>query len=187
MEIALLSKKSLRLKGKKSTLVVDVLDTKKTEANAFLFLTENSLESNADKEALTISGPGDYEVSGTKIAVAPGVDSVYEMVIDGIKIVLAKASALLHIKDKIDEQNIVIVYANETIDQSALTNAAPSVVVCYGEKAEEISRQLGKGRRSSEEESKNEGENNDAVIKSVDKFSVILEKLPAELQVVLLA
>lgn len=184
MEITKLTKNSLRLKGKRSTLVFDVLDTKKIEANAFLFLSENPLEAIAEKGTLLISGPGEYEVSGTKIsALRSGNDMSYELLFEGMKVLVVSATALLKLKDKIDEQNIVVLLANEKVDQAALTNAAPSIAVCYGEKAKEAADTLGKGLNKKEGDAQ---EHPDADIKPTDKFVITLEKLPAELQIVLL-
>jgi len=185
MEITKLTKNALRLKGKKSTLVFDVLDTKKIEANAFLYLTENALEASFGNESLLINGSGEYEVSGVKIsATQSGEEIAYEMLFDGMKILLVSSTALLRMKDKIDEQNVVVLFANEALDQSALTNVAPTVVVCYGDKAGEVSQNLGKGLNKKEGEAETVP---DADIKPTDKVVLTAEKLPAELQVVLLA
>jgi hypothetical protein len=146
MEIGLLSDNALRIKGKKSVLLVDIVDTTKIEANAYLFLTHNILTAKSTTTNLLIGGPGDYEVSGTKISVSKsGEELVYALTIDGIKLFLSSTSAFLKMKDKVEEQNMVILYSNESIDQAAVTNAQPNVVVCYGEKSMEVSKNLGKG------------------------------------------
>ena len=171
MEISLLSGDALRIKGKKSILLVDVLDTAKTEANAYLFLTQDMLQAKADKKTLLIGAPGDYEVSGIKIStIRSGGALVYSLIIDGIKVLLTSTATFVTMKDKVDETHVVLFFANSTIDQTAITNISPSVVVCYGEKAKEVSKTF----------------LTDAEIKPVDKFSVTAEKLPAEMQVVLL-
>lgn len=185
MEITTLTQNALRFKGKKCTVVFDVLDTKKVEANAFLFLNENFLDASFDKATLLIHGPGEYEVSGIKISVTrTESDLAYEMLFEGMKVLVVSASALKKSKDKIDEQNIVVLFSDEVPDQSALTNASPSVVVCYGDKAKEASENLGKGLNKKEGEAQTQP---DAVIKPTDKFTITAEKLPTELQVVLLA
>lgn len=185
MEITKLTKNALRLKGKKSTLVFDVLDTKKIEANAFLFLTEDVMQSSSEKNMLLISGPGEYEVSGVKISVIRSDTEVaYAILFDGMKVLVITSSSLIRMKDKIDEQNVVVLFANETLDQSALTNVAPTVVVCYGDKAEEVSKNLGKGMNKKEGEAETLP---DADIKPTEKFVLTAEKLPTELHVVLLA
>lgn len=185
MEITKLSANALRIKGKKSTFLIDVLDTKKTEANAYLFLTENGLKASYTREGLLISGPGDYEVSGAKISAARiGEDVYYEMQIDGIRILVAKAKSITAGKDKIEEQQVILLYADTVLDQSAITNLVPAIVVCYGEKAEEVSALLGKGLGKTDEEDASASK--DADIKPVDKFSITADKLPLELEVVLL-
>jgi hypothetical protein len=182
MEIGLLSDNALRVKGKKSVLLVDVSDTTKIEANAYLFLTQSILTAKANSEGLLIGGPGDYEVSGTKISVTKsGEELVYVLTIDGMKIFFSSTSAFLKMKDKVEEQDMVILYCNESIDQAAVTNAQPSVVVCYGEKGLEVSKNLGKGLNKQEDAA-----TPDAEIKPVDKFTIATEKLPAEMQIVLL-
>src|SRR4051812_40646315 len=95
MEIAKLSQSALRIKGKKATFLVDVTDTKKTEANAYVFLKEDVQKAGYTREALLISAPGDYEVSGAKISVSRiGKGLFYEMSIDGIKLLLAQSSSI---------------------------------------------------------------------------------------------
>lgn len=184
MEIALLSQNALRIKGKKATILVDVLDAQKTEANAYLFLNENALQAKADKDDLLVFGPGDYEVVGTKIAAfSSNKELLYQITIDGMKVLLASSSAFVRMKEKINEQNIVVLFTNEVVDQSALTNAQPAVAICYGDKATEVSANLGKGLNKKEGEAET---NPDASIKPVDKFVITAEKLPAELQIVLL-
>lgn len=184
MEIVLLSENALRIKGKKSTLLFDVLDTTKTEANAYLFLMKDYLQAKQDANALLIARPGEYEVSGTKISAFESKNNVlYQVTIDGMKVLLASTSAFTRMKDKVDEQNIVILFTDEMMDQSALTNAQPGIVLCYGDKAAEVSANLGKGLNKKEGDAEIHP---DATIKPTDKFVITPEKLPTELQVVLL-
>lgn len=185
MEIALLAENTLRIKGKKSTLLFDVLDTTKIEANAYLFLMKDHVKAKQDKSALLIAGPGEYEVSGTKVSGFKTNSSLlYQLTIDGMSVLISSASAFSRMKDKVSEQNIVVLFADEMIDQAALTNAQPTLVVCYGDKAAEVSANLGKGLNKKTEDAQTQP---DATIKPTDKIVMTVEKLPTELQIALLA
>jgi hypothetical protein len=186
MEIVKLTGNALRIKGKKSTFLIDVTDLKKTEANAYLFLKEDVSKAGYSRETLLISGPGDYEISGAKVsALRIGKAMFYMLNIDGVKMLLTSASSVSLGKEKLDEQHVVLLDADTVIDQSAITNLSPVLAICYGEKATELAASLGKGL--GKKDADEEGASKDADVKPVDKFSVTADKLPAELQVVLLS
>lgn len=186
MEITKLTGSAIKIKGKKATFLVDVLDTKKTEANAYLFLREDAMQVGYLRDTLLINAPGDYEVSGVKLSVTKIGDALfYEMMIDGMKVLLANASKLASGKDKLDEQQMLVLFADGVIDQSTITNFSPVIAVTYGDKAAELSASLGKGLGKKDAEDATASV--DAEIKPVDKYVVASDKLPTELQVVLLA
>ncbi len=63
MEIALVSKSSLRIKGKSASFLVDPQSD--AAVNAFLLL--NPDEEFISEQAVTVSGAGEYEIGGVKI------------------------------------------------------------------------------------------------------------------------
>lgn len=183
MEIAKLSANGLRIKGKKATLLLDVTDVKKTDANAYLFLKEDAQKIGYTTDGVLIYEPGDYEICGVKISVSRYANLVcYELIIDGIHMLIANASSITSGKEKMNEQQMLLLYADTVIDQSAITNLSPMITISYGEKATDLAKSLGKGLGKKDTE---EG-NVDAEIKPVEKFTAVLEKLPSELLVVLL-
>lgn len=168
MDIALLSKNTLKIKGKKAVLVVDADGP--VEANVLLTLNNASINSKAELNQLVIQGQGEYEVGGTKISVYENAaDYLYDISIDGLKVIVTEGPILQKMKDKIAERDIVVVHASSEINPAAVTQLAPRVVVLYGEQAIATAKALGK-------------ENPD----SVKKYQSTKE-LPTEMEVVVLA
>lgn len=181
MDVTLLDAHALRIKGKRSTLVVDYMAKKeKVEAQALLLLKEITTSGvKIDTDALVIQGPGEYEISGTKITtLRKGNSLFYEMSIDGVPVLLTTTEALSTVKEEMDEYKLVILFANTMLEQSTLTRLQPSLIVCYGEYAKDIVSLLTKG--SGEEGATPE-------VKPVEKVSTTIEKLSGPMQVVLLA
>lgn len=181
MDVTLLNTHALKIKGKRSTLAVDYMEKKENvEFHAQLLLkdlTNTDIKTNSDVPV--IQGPGEYEISGTKITVIRKGNSLfYEMYIDTIPVLLTTTEALSTVKEEMDEYKLVILYANTMLEQSTLTRLQPSLIACYGEYANDIVDLLTKG--SGEEGSTPE-------IKPVEKFSTTLEKLSGAMQVILLA
>lgn len=168
MEIALLSPQTIKLKGKKTQILVDPL-SKSAECNAALFLTTRpfSLE-----DVLSVDGPGEYEVGGTKIwGMWFGSEMVYGVKIDNVDIVIGKMSTLEKAHAKLSESTVVILCtdSDKDTDASFVTAFSPKYVVVYGDKAKETVTRFEK-----------EGITHSA------KLSVIAEKLPEEMEVILL-
>lgn len=179
MEIAYLGKETLRIKGKQGSLVVDPPSrgeagptvSSKTEADAVLFSTKNSDQSaTVSGSRLTIVGPGEYEVAGIKVSsVASDTSLVYTVKVDNVAVIVGEAAAISKLHDKLSEPHIVAAKVNEGTLAEAITALAPRVVVLYGEKANAEAKNLGKED-----------------IKAVNKYVTALEKLPADLEVVIL-
>lgn len=174
MEMTLAANNILRVKGKQGAIVVDpsLLLTSKTQADAVLVLvsTKNLSLTRIEGYRVIISGPGEYEIGGMKISgERVNKQLLYELRFEGLTILLAKAGTIEAIKEKADQYHVLVLCADKAIDPSVVTALTPSVVALYGEKATELSRALGK-----------EG-------KSVEKYSVTNDKLPAEMEVVVLA
>lgn len=180
MDVSILSKNSIKIKGKKAAFIVGAPMEKgglefsiknKVAADAVLLLNRTGIfdTSKIEEQRVVIKGPGDYEISGAKVsALNTNNDLVYIIHIDGIDALLGSTDAVKRIKEKINEQKVAILYSNSEIDQSLITAIEPKAAVFFGEKAEECLKALGKE------------------IKPVAKFSVSADKMPAEMEIALL-
>ncbi len=173
MDVALLNKNTLRIKGKNGSLIINPTSAiGKTEADAIVLL-EESADQKAEKvegSRITIKGPGEYEVNGIKIsATRVGKDLVANIDVDGLKLLVGKGSTIEEIHDKTPECKIAVINSDDDFNHSFLTSLEPSALLVYGDKKEEVAKSLGK---------------TDAAYAS--KFSATSEKLPAEMQLILL-
>ncbi len=168
MEIAILPKHALKLKGKQATLVVNPAD-KATPYSAAILLG-SSVVPNSD-DGVVISGPGEFEVGGIKISgTREGGDVVYTMNIDGVGILLGETAAIAKTQGKLKENNVAILYTSVVTDASLATGLATNAVLFYGEKASEVVQTFAK-------------EN----VKTMPKYLITSEKLPQEIETVLLS
>lgn len=168
MEIALLSKNALRIKGKNAVLVVDPQE--KHEANAALVFSIPVSKINPVGSEVIINGPGEYETGGVKITgVKSEQDLVYSLSVDSVSVLLGKVSTLEKLQTKLKEANILVVNCDNIVDASFITSLVTNVLLLYGEKAAEVGKSIG-------------GEN---VVKA-SKYASTIDKLPAEVETVIL-
>lgn len=170
MEITLLDKNSIRIKGKKAAIVVD--PSVKTVGDGVFFLNESDTSKSALVEGcrLAISGPGEYEIGGVKIStIKRGEELVYIVTIDGISFCLAKADAIEKSQDTMQECSAAIFFAGTLISESLITAVSPKIAVLYGEKALDSTKALGKESSA-----------------PTKKVQISADKLPEEMQVVVL-
>lgn len=171
MDVTLLEKNSLKIRGKHAGLVVNPVV--KTTADAVLLLG-NAPEVNTSKvegQRLVIEGAGEYEISGAKIsAFGSKKDLAYEIALDGLDVFLANGETLKKSHDAKRECQVLILYSDSLSDESLITALSPSLVVLYGEKAQEAAKTLGKESLGPAEK----------------KFSITADKLPEEMKVVVL-
>lgn len=172
MEIAVLWENSVKIKGKQGVLAVNPFGLRaKTTADAIvLFDKANGNDfSKIEGSRVLIEGPGEYEVLGIKISGFPADGgTAYSMNIDGVLLLLAKTQAVEKLKEKVDGHQVVCLLTDQPFDQGAITAASPQVVVFFGEKRADMAKTLGKG------------------IKTAAKYTTTPEKLPAEMEVILL-
>jgi len=167
MEIAVLPKFALRVKGKTASFVVNPQGA--VTANAVLLLDPGA-EFLTD-EAVVLSGAGEYEIGGVKIIGQRSEKGVlYSMNIDGMEVLVGTITLLSTMQHKLKEYNIVIVNCDSITDASFLTAFAVNAVLFYGEKAAEVAQSFEKEK----------------LIK-INKYNASLGKLPAEMETVLLA
>ncbi|MBI4084818.1 MAG: hypothetical protein HY431_02830 [Candidatus Levybacteria bacterium] len=168
MEIALLPKNGLKMKGKNATILVDASD-KTIVHSAVILLNENTEAKRT--ETVFIQGPGEYEVGGIKIGGYRNNTFVaYSITVDTIDILLGTAEALENMQQKLKEHHILIVSTNSLIDSSFVTSLASNAVLFYGEKGSEVI----KGFASE-------------AVKKLAKYQVTKDKLPQEMETILLA
>ncbi|MBI2431228.1 MAG: hypothetical protein HYV39_04400 [Candidatus Levybacteria bacterium] len=167
MEILPLSNVSLKIKGKKASLVVDPqVIREKVEADGIVILTqEDFAAAKIEGARVVLRGPGEYEVSGIKISgVKVGGHLVYKLHVDGINIALTTGSATEGLKDQLSDHHILILYADAAIDSSIVATLEPRVVLFYGQQAKDFVK--------------------DGV--STAKFFITKEKLPEKMETVIL-
>ena len=173
MEVSLLNKGSLRIKGKNAVIVVyPTRDSPKTEADAVLLLTGSTgnISSKIENARVAISGPGEYEIGGVKIAgIYQNGKVVYTLDIDGVKVALGNPAALEKAHDRIAECQLAILNINEPFEESVFSSLEPNVAVLYGEGVAASIKSLGidiKARAS--------------------KYAIAAEKIPQEFETIVL-
>jgi hypothetical protein len=174
MDIQILSQYSLRLKGKRATFVVDPSSIKASESKsayaAALVLARPFADLEIQSEAVVIDRPGEYEIGGIKMnSTRSDAGIVYNPVIDGVELLLGTLSTLDKMQHKLKEQHVVVVHADIVVNASFITSLASNVVIFYGKHAKEAAGSFGK-------------EN----VQTVSKYVVTLEKLPQEVETVVL-
>lgn len=153
MEITLLSKSSLRIKGKKGALVVNpTSEIKAKVACDAIVLTSNNVPFAANKvegSRVTISGSGEYEVAGIKITAHKiNREIVYQIYVDATLVLLGKVSTIERFKDKFQGADVAVLEADTLCDEAMLATLEPSAAVFYGEKTNEIKTAMHKGGAS---------------------------------------
>ncbi len=173
MDIILIGEKSIRVKGKNASVVINpVTGISKTEAEGIV-ITENYpdfSDSKIEGSRITIKGPGEYEVGGIKISLIPAEGkAVARLNVDNVSVIIGSGSSIEKIKDKIEGSNIVVFNAESEFNYSSLSSLEASVIIAYGKLREEVGKSLGKE------------------VVSVSKFSTTADKLPTEMQFVILS
>lgn len=171
MDIALLSPGSIKVKGKIASFIVEPRDVKgKLAADAVITYDSTPIDISAVEGArVTLAGPGDYEVNGIKIVGLKSQNSsVYYLNIDNMSVMVGKSSAFKS-KEILKDADVAVLFADELVDASLLATLDPRATVFYGEKAEENIKALGKEAAAT------------------NKYSVTKDKLPTEMEAVLLS
>jgi hypothetical protein len=173
MDIIVLNEKTLRVKGKTSSMVIDPTSSiPKTEADALVYLENNPelSDSRVQLARIKIKGPGEYEVGGIKYSVIRVDDRlVAQADIDSVRILVGDGNSIEKILDKVENTDLVIINADKEFNFSILTSIEPKVLLVYGSKKNEVSKSLGK-----------------TDVMNTNKFSITVDKLPTEMQYVIL-
>lgn len=172
MEIAILPKQTIRVKTKQASLLIDPASANgKTTADGILFLRdETAVPSNVSEYRLVIHAAGEYEVGGIKITGIGARGKVsYMLSVDGITVLVSCASLLEKPIEGNNDISIAIILADSSLNSASITALSPNVVVVYGEQATDAVKVLGKEAAP------------------VQKYVTTSEKLPEEMEVVLLS
>lgn len=169
MEIALLPKSGLRVKGKQAALAIDPSD--KGIYETVLLLTRTSDEVTKQEDTILITGAGEYEIGGIKVTTMRSeADLLHSITVDGVEVLVGTLANLEKMQHKLKEHQVVVVNCAAEGTASFITSLTENVVMFYGDKAKEISASFGK-------------EN----VKEMAKYSSTKDKLPTEVETVLLA
>ncbi len=172
VDVSILSKNSIKIKGKSASFVIDpVEEIQKIAADAVVFLKYNENESGASRVTdfrAILKGFGEYEVGGVRILATQSDENLlYALSIDGISIFLARTSGLAKIQE-VGEYNILVLNVDSDFKDPMVTSFSPKIVILYGEKASDAAKMLGKEASKSQ------------------KFSISVDKLPLEMEVIIL-
>lgn len=147
MDLAILDKTSIKIKGKKSSLVVDPTPkSPRTPADAVLLLGKEGAVDRVEGARLVVNDDGEYEVGGIKITGTSNLDSgiVYNLNVDNSQTILARTSTLEKMTDTGSEAQIAILNVDSSLNEALIASLEAKVIVLYGEKATEGLKALGK-------------------------------------------
>ena len=171
MDISIVGKNSIKIKGKQATFVVDpAKGMPKISSDAIILLGSGS---DVDTSRVTdyriiLDGPGGYEVGGVKISglrTPKGV--LYRFSIDDTIVILGSA---VDVKaEGFDVCQVAIVNTTNDFNEAFVTAMEPKMTILYGNKVVESAKALGA----------------ESVL-PVPKITVAKDKLPEKMEVVVL-
>lgn len=172
MDVSQLSENSLKLKIKKTNLVVNPTSKMpKTDADAIISTILDTDESRVKDHRVVINSSGEYEVGGLKISGIKeegGLMFIFNS--DGKEIAMVNASTLSKIpSDKVRECAIALINADMEVPENVITAMEPRAIILYGEKAALAAQSLGKN------------------VSASSKVTIAEDKLPEETAVYLLS
>jgi len=172
VDIAIVGKNSIKLKGKQVTFIVDPTEgMPKTTADAIILLNggDNIDVGRVIDSRITIDGPGGYEIGGSKISgTKTPKGTLYRFSIDDISIVLGFATDA-----RIEGFNtcqVAVVNTNSDFNEAFITALEPKITFLYGDKKAESAKTLGAES-----------------VSSVPKLTIAKDKLPDKMEIVVLA
>lgn len=146
MDLTLLDKATVRIKGKKTSLIIDPDEkTPKTQADAILLLGKTDALGRIEGFRLVVNDDGEYEVGGVKIT-GNSSDSgiVYDINVDGTNVILAKTSTLEKLTDTANEAQVALLNVDSLLNEAIVAQLEAKAIVLYGERAGEGLKVLGK-------------------------------------------
>jgi hypothetical protein len=171
MEVQILPKNSVKIKGRLGSIGINPT-SKNDQFNAVIYIgsqLSNRPTVNEDGVAV-INGPGEYEISGIKISgIRIKKDTIYSLNVDGVECMVGTIRSISESQQKTKEHNLVLIDTDEVMDAAFVTSAASNAVLFYGDQAEEVVNKLAK-------------EN----VKRIAKYQTTADKLPPEMETILL-
>lgn len=171
VDIAIIGKTSVKLKGKQASFVVDPSkEAQKTSSDAIILLDgrSNIDTSRVNDFRIIIEGPGGYEVGGVKISGASTPKGIlYKLSIDGVAVIIGRAT-----ESKTEGFNacqVAIVNADSDFNESFVTALEPKITVLYGDNKEGVAKTLGA-----------------ITLPQVSKITIAKDKLPEKMEVAVL-
>lgn len=145
MEIKYFGESKIYLKGKKESVWInpgkEEFDGKNGEARVVIFTNKekNFVKLRNENNKVVIAGPGEYEVGGVEIN---GVNAMYALTIDGIKIVVVgkiEGEITEKKKEKLEEADVLLVSMSATAAEISKKSAANYIVpVDYEDEEKEL-------------------------------------------------
>jgi len=172
VDIYTLDKNSIKIHSKYANFIVDPAPQgTKVSCDAVILLNNNNIDLGRVVDyRIIIDGPGEYEVNGVKVLGVRGDRGfVYGIAADGFSVILGKSSETSKIKEDTFLCQIAILNVDDEVNSSMVTKLEPKIMILYGEDKENAAKVLGKGN-----------------IPSVKKVSLTKDKLPEEMEVVVL-
>ncbi len=172
MEVSKISERGIKVKSKVALLGINPVEGR-GPFDGILLLERSLLQEKFSTEGnpVVIVGPGEYEIKGVKFN---GFEKeqlfIYSGRIDNMRVSFLKSSSLTKIKDIIEGSEIVLIDADMVVDQKSVAALNANVVVLYGPHATESTKVLGKES-----------------VTAVPKYTITKEKLPSELDVIVLS
>lgn len=169
MEIAILPKNAVKIKGKTTAFVLESSEAPK-EYSAALYFTANPARNTLYDNGINIDRPGEYEVGGVKISGKRyGGDTAFSTTIDGISVFFGKLSTMEKFHGKMQEHDVLLIQADQEIDPSFTSALATNAILFFGEYASAIEKNFIKDGAE-----------------KMSKFTSTKEKLPQEMVTILL-
>ena len=125
MEIKYLGDKTIFLKGKKESVLIDSTESSfsdsKYGSRVVLYTNENERRADLLNDRVLINGPGEYEIGGVEINGINGEDgnTVYKITLDGFKLVIVgELQQQLSEKriERIEDTDILLISAKVSVD-----------------------------------------------------------------------
>lgn len=147
MDLTLLDKATIRVKGKKASLIIDPGEkSPKQPADCVVLLNKDGALDRVENFRLVVNNDGEYEVGGIKITGNSVDDSgiLYGLNVDGSQVILAKTSTIEKMSDIGNEAEIAVLNVDSLLNEGIVASLEAKAVVLYGEKAAEGLKALGK-------------------------------------------
>lgn len=167
MEIALVEG-GIKLKGKAASISIN---SSKDLSSYQAFLSLMKLEKLPKGEILMIDGAGEYEISGIKISgVGSDQEVVYTLTIDSVIVTVGTLTALEKLHSKLPEAHVVVVDAVSDGNPAFVSAISTNAVIFTGMFGKTVAEKVAK-----------------TGLQEMNKYQIAADKLPTEMQTILLA